>query len=199
MDAFWAGKETFQSLNVGGPFTSYVSFLNAQAEKLVCAIERHEALSTMREAIPLIEAFVAAMEKHRAELNNTCLVLTHRDLHFGNIMYDVTTRLVTAVLDWKFACVVLAPRWDPVRAFLWNGIDNDEKVGLWERVATKCRAKGTRFFENLEYQGKRQEHMQLAINRLRAIVEVMPKGQVDRPVEIWKEEMIRHMDAVCAY
>jgi hypothetical protein len=106
---FWGGKETFQSLNVMGPFPSYVSLLTAQAEKSIYAIERHEALSSMRDLIPRIEAFMAAMDKHKEELNSTRLVLAHRDLHFGNIMYDVSTKRITAVLDWEFACVVPSP------------------------------------------------------------------------------------------
>jgi aminoglycoside phosphotransferase (APT) family kinase protein len=197
MDLLWAGKENFQSLNVTGPFQSYVSFVTAQAEKYIYAIERHEALSSMRELIPRIKVFIAVMEKHNEELNNTRLVLAHRDLHFGNIMYDVPTKQITAILDWEFACVVPAPRWDPVRAFLWNCVDNVEKIGLWERVEKKCRQRGVRFFEDVEYRGTRQEHMQLAMNRLRAIVELLPRGQIDRPVEMWREEMLGHMDAVC--
>lgn len=76
-------------------------------------------------------------------------------------------------------------------------MDNEEKIGLWERVARKCGEKGIRFFEDVQYRGQRQEHMQLAMNRLRAIVEVMPRAQIDRLVVTWREEMLRHMDAVC--
>jgi hypothetical protein len=61
----------------------------------------------------------------------------------------------------------------------------------------KCREKKVKFFEDVEYTGKRQEHMQLAMNSLRAIVEVMPRGQVDKPAEHWREEVLRHMDTVC--
>lgn len=90
-----------------------------------------------------------------------------------------------------------APRWDLQRAFLWNCTnDGAEKAGLKESVVKKCREKGVRFFEEAEYRGKRQEHMQLAMNFLRAIVEVVPRGQVDKPVGAWREEMLRHMDAV---
>jgi hypothetical protein len=32
---FWANKETLQNLNVTGPFSTYVSFLTAQAEKYI--------------------------------------------------------------------------------------------------------------------------------------------------------------------
>ena len=58
-----------------------------------------------------------------------------------------------------------------------------------ERVVRKCHEKGFRFFEDVEYRGKMQEHIELAMNFLRAIVEVMPRGRVDKPVKAWKEEM----------
>lgn len=145
-------------------------------------IEGHEALSPMRNLIPRIEAFIAAMDRHKEELNNTRLVLAHRDLNFGNIMYDVSRKRITAVLDWEFG------------AFMWSGVDNEEKIGLWEGVERRCREKGIRFFEDVEYRGKRQEHIQLAMNHFRAIVEVMPRGQADRPVETWREEILKHMD-----
>jgi hypothetical protein len=151
----------------------------------------------MLDLIPRIKAFMAAMDKQKEELNQTRLVLAHRDLHFGNIMYDISTKRITAVLDWEFAGVVPAPRWDPQRAFLWNGVDDGEKkIVLKERVVRKCREKGFRFFEDVEYRGKRQEHMQLAMNFLKAIVEVVPKGQVNKPVDEWRKEMLRHMNAV---
>jgi aminoglycoside phosphotransferase (APT) family kinase protein len=197
LDLFWGGKETFSSLNVTGPFPTYVSFVTAQAGKCIYAIEHHASLSPMLDLVPRIRAFMAAMDMHKEELNKTRLVLAHRDLHFGNIMYDVSTRRITAVLDWEFAGVVPAPRWDPQRAFLWNCTDNEEKAGLKERVVKKCQERGVTFFEDVKYRGKRQEHMQLAMNFLRAIVEVMPRGQVDKSVDGWREEMLRHMDAFC--
>jgi aminoglycoside phosphotransferase (APT) family kinase protein len=63
----------------------------------------------MLDLIPRIKAFMAAMDKHKEELNQTRLVLAHRDLHFGNIMYDISAKRITAVLDWEFAGVVPAP------------------------------------------------------------------------------------------
>lgn len=198
LDLFWANKETFQSLNVTGPFSTYVSFLTAQAEKYIYAIEHHASLYTMLDLIPRIKAFVAAMDKHKEELNQTRLVLAYRDLHFGHIMYDISTKRITAVRDWEFAGVVPAPRWDPQRAFLWNGVDDgEEKRDLKERVVRKCREKGFRFFEDVEHRGKRQEHMQLAMNFLKTIVEVMPRRQVNKPVDEWRKEMLRHMNAIC--
>jgi aminoglycoside phosphotransferase (APT) family kinase protein len=196
LDLFWAGGETFQSLNIGGPFPSYTSFLTAQAEKFIYAIEHHEALTHMRELTPRIKALMAVMDESEEELNKTRLVLAHRDLHFGNIMYDVPTKRITAVLDWEFACVVPAPRWDPHKAFLWNGVDNQEKLGLKERVVKKCYERGIRFFEDVEYTGQKQKHVQLAMNFLRAIVEVVPRGTIDKPVEDWTREMLKHMEAL---
>ncbi len=66
---------------------------------------------------------------------------------------------------------------------------NEEKTGLCERLVRKCREKGIRFLEDVEYRGKKQEHMQLAMKYLRAIVEFVSRGQVDKRVETWREEM----------
>jgi hypothetical protein len=52
LELFWAGLETFESLNAIGPFPSYVSFLTAQAKKYIYAIQRHESLSPMRDLVP---------------------------------------------------------------------------------------------------------------------------------------------------
>jgi hypothetical protein len=81
---------------------------------------------------------------------------------------------------------------------LWKGVDDgEEKIDLKEGVVRNCREKGFRFFEDVEYRGKKQEHMQLVMNFLRAIVEVMPRGQVNKPVDEWRKEMLRHMNVVC--
>ena len=39
--------------------------------------------------------------------------------------------------------------------------------------------------------------MQLAMDFLKAIVEVMPRCQVNKPVDEWRKETLRHMNAVC--
>ncbi|CAM6101954.1 unnamed protein product [Calypogeia fissa] len=206
LDLFWRSGNcngdgenvTFESLNATGPFRSYVSFLIAQAEKYIFAIRRHEKLSSMRSLVPRILGFMAAMEDRQEELNKTRLVLAHRDFHLGNIMYDVDTRRITAVLDWEFAAVVPAQRWDPHRAFLWNGIGSDDEVTreLRERVVKGCKERGVTIFEDVEYTSNRQEHMQLGMNFLRAIVEVLPRDQVEKPVEAWKESMLVHVEAM---
>lgn len=56
----------------------------------------------MLDVIPRIKDFMAAMDRHKEELNKTRLVLTHQDLYFGNIMYDISTKRITAVLDWEY-------------------------------------------------------------------------------------------------
>ncbi len=78
LDLFWAGQEPFQSLKITRLFLSYVSFLTAQAQKFIYAIESHEALSSMRELIPQLKVFIAAIDKQREELNNARLVLAQR-------------------------------------------------------------------------------------------------------------------------
>jgi hypothetical protein len=64
-----------------------------------------------------------------------------------------------------------------------------------ERVARKCHEKGVTSFKDVEYTEKWPEHMQFAMNFPRAIVEVMPRGEVEKPVDSSRESMLRYMDA----
>lgn len=92
---------------------------------------------------------------------------------------------------------LLKPEYLWAISFLWDGVDSEEKIGLWERVERKCGEKGIRFFEDVKDRSEKQEYMQLAMKYLSATVEVMPRRIVGRLVEMWREEMLRYMDALC--
>ncbi|KAI9745285.1 MAG: hypothetical protein M1818_001565 [Claussenomyces sp. TS43310] len=194
----WGPHETHGSVNVGGPFASYTESLGAEADRHVHAIQRLSSLAALRQDLPRILAFRAALREHAAQLNETRLILAHRDLHFGNVMWDPEGMRITGILDWEFAGVVPIQRWDPVRAFLWNCVEADESKVEKARLAERVRESHGAFLEETRWSSPRQEHMQLAINFMRAIVQVLPRGQIDRPWEKWRESMLEHIDHVCA-
>ncbi|KAI2879385.1 hypothetical protein CBS63078_11124 [Aspergillus niger] len=121
LETYWSGTdETLETLN---PF---------QSDGI------HPSLSAHRDLIPRLEQFISVLESDD-NLNNVPYVLAHKDLHFANIMCDPSSPEcpITAVLDWEFASVVPAPRWNPVRAFLWNyryGAEDKAERDRLERV-----------------------------------------------------------------
>lgn len=53
----------------------------------------------MQDMTPRLEVFLTALSKHSNKLNNVKLRLAHKDLHFANILYNVASSNITAVLD----------------------------------------------------------------------------------------------------
>ncbi|PYI01998.1 hypothetical protein BO78DRAFT_326098 [Aspergillus sclerotiicarbonarius CBS 121057] len=184
---YWEDKETLESLNPfkSDGYASYTAYNVACLERYIHAMEVHPSLAAHRDRIPRLRQLIAALEspEHKEELNRVSYVLAHKDLHFANIMCDPTDPEcpITAVLDWEFSSVVPAPRWNPVRAFAWNyryaPEDKAERNHLEEVFADICRAKGAdHVLDEMKLNG-RQEAMQKAVNHVRAIVEVSPRGQ----------------------
>lgn len=95
---YWV-EETVESLNISGPFDSYVAYISAHVHKYMHAITQHHSLAFMRDVLPQLKAFLDTLEKCAAELNCVKLRLAHKDLHFGNIMYDRSSGKITAILD----------------------------------------------------------------------------------------------------
>ncbi|KAF5261614.1 hypothetical protein FOXYS1_7688 [Fusarium oxysporum] len=197
IEALWPERETVATLNIGGPYETYVDYITAHAAKYIQLIQTHEKLAFMREIVPRLEAFVAALPKHANELNNVKLRLAHKDLHFANMMFDSLPGKITGILDWKFAGVVPYPQWNPRSSFLWNGIDTpeslDEEYRLLEVFKQRCKEKGCKLFWETEYTSSLQEDMQRAVDFLRAIVEVSPRGQRQELVQGWKDMVLENI------
>ncbi|KAI5206840.1 hypothetical protein E4T39_02268 [Aureobasidium subglaciale] len=198
--ALWPSGETFASLNISGPFTSYTNYISAYIFRYKHAIERHPSLECMRDILPQLDRFldVIAIEPLRAKLNNVPLRLAHKDLHFANILIDPETAQITSIIDWEFAGVVPFTRWNPSRAFLWNAQDNmttkAEKEALMQIYEDRARGKGLGYLvDDAKFTSKEQESMQTVANFLRAIVEVCPRGHREGKVEGWKETAVKAM------
>ena len=57
----------------------------------------------MRDVLPRIEAFLDALAQNAEMLNDVQLRLAHKDLHFGNILYDSDSSKITAAIDWELS------------------------------------------------------------------------------------------------
>ncbi|KAK9772047.1 putative Aminoglycoside phosphotransferase domain-containing protein [Seiridium cardinale] len=190
---YWGSDETVDSLNVCGPFSSYTAYVMGHIEQYIRNIEIHQSLEWMRDMIPRLGAFMAFLNDRSAELDGTRYILTHKDLHFGNIMCDPRTLQITAVLDWEFAAVLPLPLWSPGGGFLWSAKDESQE-SLLERdrlfqdiFTTLCGERDPGLLSDFNVKTQMPHKAILRVlNFVRAIVEVCPRGQkLDRARE-WR-------------
>ena len=197
IEKLWPENETVASLNIEGPYPTYVALTTAQIKKYIHLIQTHEKLEFMRDIIPRLEEFLIALPQHSLELNNVKLRLAHKDLHFGNILYDIETGKITAILDWEFSGIVPFPRWNPVKAFLWNAKDGEEsrkeKYRLFERFEKRCKQRGVRILGDAEFASPLQESMHNVAHSLWAIVEFVPRDQRNEDVPTWRAKVLENM------
>ncbi|KAH7304161.1 kinase-like domain-containing protein [Stachybotrys elegans] len=194
IEKYWHGGETTDSLNIAGPYATYVDFIAAQVRQYIHLIKIHDALEFMRDSLPRLEAFVDALPNRADELNKVSLRLTHKDLHLANILYDVDSGSITAILDWEFSGVVPFTNWNPRRSFLWNGRDDErslsEKQRLGDIFARRCAALEVSLLDDASFASPLQEGMQMVADFLRAITEVSPRGQRQDLVLDWKTTVL---------
>ncbi|KAF1955173.1 kinase-like protein [Byssothecium circinans] len=154
VDKLWPG-ETVDSVNLGGPYPTYIDLISAQIKTYIHLIQAHKSLAPMQDAVPRLEAFVQALPAHAEELNRVQLRLAHKDLHFANILYDVESDRVTSILDWEFSGVVPFTKWNPRRSFLWNGKEGEdsvpEKSRLLDIFQGICKKRNLTILEDAEY------------------------------------------------
>ncbi|RFU82114.1 aminoglycoside phosphotransferase [Trichoderma arundinaceum] len=190
---YWPNSESVQTLNISGPYNSYTDYIIAMVRVYQHAIRLHPSLEGIRDLLPRLDAFADRIYDN-SELNNTRYFLAHKDLHFGNIMCDEVNGHITGILDWEFSGVVPATRWDPVKAFLWNGQYSQEAIVERGRVGKlfeeRCTSQGfVSFLDETKPSSALQKAMQEAINYLRAIVEVCPRGQKVEKVPSWRASL----------
>jgi hypothetical protein len=194
---FWPPSETMATLNIEGPYLTYVDYISAHVQKYIHAIRTHEKLAFMRDTIPRLETFLGALVDHATELNNVKLRLAHKDLHFANILFDRESNKITAILDWEFSGVVPFTKWNPSRAFLWNGQDGldslDEKKRLLKIFEERCKERNVTILKDAEFASSLQKAMQTAADFLRAIVEVAPRDQRQDLVGAWKDTVLSNV------
>lgn len=118
----WPQDETVATLNIGGPYPTYVGYISVQIQNYIHLVQIHEKLAFMRDTIPRLEVFLTALPKHSDKLNDVKLRLAHKDLHFANMLYNISSGRITAILDWEFSSVVPSMKWNPRRILVeWAG------------------------------------------------------------------------------
>lgn len=197
---YWPG-ETLESMNAldEGAYPSFTAYVAASCRRYCHAIQTHPSLEPFRDLVPHIQRFLERIgsAELRGALDETRYITAHRDLHFANIMCDAGSLRVTAVLDWEFGGVVPAARWDPSRAFLWNGSGdaaaNAEKYELRKVFEAVCEEKGLHRVLRDAEPSPEQGMVISAVSYVRAITEVCPRGQRGDEVDGWKEEALKAM------
>ncbi|MDI1493422.1 MAG: hypothetical protein OHK93_005211 [Ramalina farinacea] len=193
----WPSIETVASLNIAGPYRTYVEYISAQIRQYIHLISIHDSLAFMRSDIPRPEAFLAALPRHATELNATKLRLAHKDLHWANLLYDRASNKITAVLDWEFSTISPFQQWDPQRAFLWNGQSGKaslaEKDRLRRQFSERCHARGVTLLQDAAFASPLQEAMHTVANYVRAIVEVSPRNQRVDLAPKWRATALDHV------
>ncbi|MCJ1357351.1 MAG: hypothetical protein MMC33_007347 [Icmadophila ericetorum] len=197
-------NDTIETLNIKGPFPTYVAYISAHVGKHIYAISLHPLMQAYRDLVPKLQNFLAVINANQEgwQLNKTRIVLTHRDLHMGNIMYDWATSRITGVLDWEFGGCVPLPLWNKKLPFFWN-TDHTHPV---ESTATKMRwvqmfcdrCKERRIDPTTliddGYENSKQEAMQTIQTYVRAICEVVPRGTAEGSVKSWKKVVEEHLE-----
>ncbi|KAF4987517.1 hypothetical protein FDECE_15392 [Fusarium decemcellulare] len=197
IEALWPKGETTSTLNIGGPYPTYVDYISAQVLGNIRLIQTHDKLKFMRDMVPRLKSFEAALHTHADELNRVKLRLAHKDLHFANMVLDVSSGRITGILDWEFSGVVPFTKWNPRRSFLWNGrvdaTSEVEKKRLLGLFTQRCKEKDNSLLEDPNYTSSLQKSMQEAADYLRAIVEVSPRDQRQDKVQGWKETVLENI------
>lgn len=184
---YWGAEESVETLNPAGKYASHAAFVQAYLSVFLHAIKTHKSLEWLRGAFE--DRLTALSEKlpDMHSLHQSQLVLAHKDLHFANVM-ATDDGTITGILDWEFAGVVPQLRWDPVRAFLWNGDRSEEsgveKTRLREVFEEILKEKGVSPW----WEGDAQtDDVWTVIRFVRAIIEVCPRGQKLEAAKGWRD------------
>lgn len=68
IEKLWPKSETVTTLNIRGPCSTYVEYISARIQKSIHLIRIHDKPAFMRDTIPRLEAYLAALPKHSGKL-----------------------------------------------------------------------------------------------------------------------------------
>lgn len=101
---YWPEGESVSTLDISGPYESYTALCAAEMDRVIYAIGKHDSLAWIRDLVPRLQAFVDMLSNdtervREMKLNDSKVVLAHRGLNLANIMFNVRTNKITAILD----------------------------------------------------------------------------------------------------
>lgn len=112
----WADypAESFKTLNVCQVKEDEVELIIAELNRDIHVIETHKTcVGLQREFLPRLKRLAQSLENNKQAIERQELHFAHRDLHFGNILFDRQTNKITAVLDWELAGFFSNDNWEP--------------------------------------------------------------------------------------
>lgn len=217
IEACFPSDVSFDILNPNSP-TGYPSCTAWYAAQLRCYINaiKHKpaAFDWMSpDAIAQLEKFITTIttEPFQTKLNDVPLRLAHLDLHFDNLLLTPSLKNaelynISAVLDWEFSSVVPSPLWR--HSFLWCGIRNDNRpygqhrkereqlYKIWEDKMREKGMAGRQMLKDSKWKYRAQIKAWDAVNYMRCVVEVCPRGKQLEDAKKWWDEVLRSMRVV---
>ena len=208
VDQYWNShglNRTPESLNAQGPFETWAQLNREWLKKYIFAIETHPLLNEFREMIPKLKKLVLILENggpQEWKLNDMRIVLSHRDLHFGNIMYDTEQKAISGIIDWEFSGTAPFCKWDPPKAFLASLPYDEEglvrKRGWVENFKIRCQETGidwrTLIFDSKNgWSTNEQRLVYEAVDYMRCIFEVAPTGKRLDSVRNWRDIVLQRL------
>jgi aminoglycoside phosphotransferase (APT) family kinase protein len=199
---FWTNKDRDiwpdpLSMNAVGPFNSYTAYCIANMKVSKKAIDSHETLKHLRSIS--LDRLIDAIASKGDDLTTSRFVLTHRDLHFGNIMYDVDQQKITGIIDWELAAILPYQLWNPGN-FLWTGGEgieaDEEKARYYADFERLCRQRNVEYLLDTAFASKDQQMMQEATTLLRNLVNAYVRGWQRKHANQMEEELRRIIDAL---
>jgi hypothetical protein len=190
---YWGDTETVETLNPKGPYANQVTYVQAYLQCFIHAIQRHHTLAWLRDLNIRLQKLMELVPDMPG-LFETRLILAHKDLHFCNVM-ATEDGLITGIIDWEFAGIVPANRWDPVKAFLWNGKETSQAKEEKERLRPYFEAElNATSAERWWTVDPNVEIVWDVIRYVRALIEVCPKGQQQDKVGDWRKQAEKALD-----
>ena len=209
VDQYWNAyglNQTPQSLNAQGPFETWTQLNTEWLKKYIFAIKTHPLMNEFSEMIPKLKKLVSILENggpQEWKLNNMRIVLAHRDLHFGNIMYDTERKVISGIIDWEFSGTAPFCKWDPPKAFLASLPYDEEGLArkrAWvEDFKIRCQETGTDwrtliFDSENGWSTKEQRLVYEAVDYMRCIFEVAPTGERLNRVRDWRDIVLQRLE-----
>jgi Ser/Thr protein kinase RdoA (MazF antagonist) len=116
---YWNGylQENFSTLNIVNIHKSQLELIKAKLKRNLHVLQVHTACEELRQSHePLLKDVLEIIDGDQFKIiyqEPAIFHLAHRDLHFGNLLYDRETNKISGILDWELAGYFVADNWEP--------------------------------------------------------------------------------------